>query len=58
MKDLYKKRQSGSVKSGLNFPVGRILTKMRKSRLADRVSKVAGVYVSAVMEYMISEIVE
>lgn len=34
------------------------MSKMRRGRLADRVSKVAGVYLTAVMEYMISEIVE
>jgi hypothetical protein len=48
-RDMYKKRQSGSAKSGLNFPVGRVLTKLRKSRISDRVSKVAGVYMTSVM---------
>ena len=48
-KEVFKKRKSNSSKCGLIFPVGRILSKMRKSKLADRVSKVAGVYLSAVL---------
>ena len=49
---------TGSQRAGLVFPVGRVSRMIRQTRLAPRISSTAGVYVSAVMEYLAAEIVE
>jgi histone H2A len=45
-------------RAGLQFPVGRISTRMRKSISAKRMQKQAAVYMAAVMEYTAAEILE
>jgi histone H2A len=47
-----------SKKAGLVFPVGRIASHLRKGRYAPRVSRSAAVYLAAVLEYTVAEILE
>lgn len=47
------KRRTQSAKSGLTFPVARFAKKLKTMpQAAKRVSKPAGVYVTAVIEYL------
>ena len=54
------KKSSGnrSAKAGLTFPVGRVSTLIKKGRYAKRVSASAGVYATAVLDYLTSELLE
>ena len=52
------KSTSQSKKAGLVFPVGRVSSQLRKGRYAPRVSKSAGTYLAAVLEYVTSECLE
>ena len=49
---------SQSKRAGLIFPVGRIGSQLRKGRYAARVSSSAAVYLAAVLEYTVAEILE
>lgn len=49
---------SQSKRAGLIFPVGRIASQLRKGRYAARVSSSAAVYLAAVLEYTVAEILE
>jgi histone H2A len=49
---------SQSKRAGLIFPVGRIGSMLRKGRYAARVSSSAAVYLAAVLEYTVAEILE
>ena len=49
---------SQSKRAGLIFPVGRIGSQLRKGRYAARVSRSAAVYLAAVLEYTVAEILE
>lgn len=54
-----KSRQSSrSAKAGLTFPVGRIARLLKKGRYSDRVGVGAPVYLAAVLEYLVAEILE
>ena len=55
-----KKSSKGnrSAKAGLTFPVGRISSLIKKGRYAKRVSASAGVYATAVVDYLTSELLE
>ena len=54
-------RQSSPIlrrKAGLEFPIGRIGTKLRKGRYANRIGAGAPVFLAAVLEYLTSELVD
>ncbi|CAM0957853.1 unnamed protein product [Alopecurus aequalis] len=53
-----KKSVSRSVKAGLQFPVGRIASYLKKGRYAKRVGTGAPVYLAAVLEYLAAEVLE
>ncbi|XP_039114289.1 LOW QUALITY PROTEIN: histone H2A, sperm-like [Dioscorea cayenensis subsp. rotundata] len=53
-----RKRVSKSVKSGLQFPVGRIGRLLKKGRYAQRIGRGTPVYIAAVLEYLASEVLE
>ncbi|KAL7744668.1 hypothetical protein ACLKA6_017170 [Drosophila palustris] len=53
-----KKRTSRSKKAGVSFPVGRIDRKLRERRYAKRFGEQASVYMTAVIEYLVAEVVE
>ncbi|KAJ3337618.1 imidazoleglycerol-phosphate dehydratase [Gonapodya sp. JEL0774] len=52
------KSKSRSAKAGLQFPVGRIHRLLRKGNYAQRVGAGAPVYLAAVLEYLVAEILE
>jgi len=47
-----------SLKAGLQFPVGRIRTFLKTHHYADRIGRGAPVYLTAVTEYMVAEVLE
>ncbi|EER09215.1 histone H2A.1, putative [Perkinsus marinus ATCC 50983] len=47
-----------SAKAGLQFPVGRIARYLKKGRYAKRIGSGAPVYLAAVLEYLVAEILE
>ena len=51
-------KMSRSAKAGLTFPVGRLGTMMKKGRFAKRVGGGAPVYMAAVLEYLVAELLE
>lgn len=51
-------RRSRSVRAGLQFPVGRIHRLLRKGNYGDRIGSGAPVYLAAVLEYLVAEILE
>ncbi|GKE02572.1 histone H2A [Tanacetum coccineum] len=53
-----KKSVTRSVKAGLQFPVGRIGRYLKKGRYAQRVGTGAPVYLAAVLEYLVAEVLE
>ena len=52
------KSLSRSAKAGLQVPVGRLARLMRKSRVASRIGAGAPVYMAAVLEYIVAELLE
>ncbi|KAJ9529318.1 hypothetical protein QJQ45_007994 [Haematococcus lacustris] len=53
-----KKAVSRSSKAGLAFPVGRIARYLKKGKYAERVGAGAPVYLAAVLEYLVAEVLE
>ena len=51
-------RSSRSAKAGLTFPVGRLGTMMKKGRFSKRIGGGAPVYMAAVLEYLVAELLE
>ena len=47
-----------SARAGLTFPVGRILRHMKKGRFAKRIGGGAPVFMAAVLEYLVAELLE
>ena len=52
------KSQTQSSRAGLQFPVGRMGRFLKKGRFAKRVGSAAPVYMAAVLEYLVAEILE
>ncbi|KAI1713524.1 core histone h2A/H2B/H3/H4 domain-containing protein [Ditylenchus destructor] len=52
------KNSSKSQRAGLQFPVGRIHTRLRKGNYAKHIGAGAAVYMAAVMEYLAAEVFE
>jgi len=52
------KKESRSVRAGLQFPVGRIHRLLKKGNYQDRIGAGAPVYLAAVIEYLTAEILE
>ena len=53
-----KKPQSKSAKAGLTFPVGRLHRMIRTGRYAPRTGSGAPVFMAAVLEYVVAELLE
>ena len=51
-------KKSRSSRAGLQFPVARIHTNLKKANLANRIGNGAAVYLAAVSEYLSAEILE
>lgn len=52
------KRVSRSARAGLTFPVGQVHRKLRKQYSCQRVAKLAPIYMTGVLEYTITEVLE
>ena len=52
------KSTSRSAKANLIFPVGRIARMLKTGRYSERVGKGASVFLAAVLEYLVAEILE
>ncbi|KAJ8276170.1 hypothetical protein COCON_G00079220 [Conger conger] len=52
------KTTTRSARAGLQFPVGRILRLLRKGNYATRIGSGAPVYLAAVLEYLVAEVLE
>jgi histone H2A len=52
------KSTTRSAKAGVNFPVGRIQRYIKQGLYARRVGGSGGVYMAAVLEYVVAEIIE
>ncbi|XP_078088017.1 histone H2A-like [Mustelus asterias] len=50
--------KSRSSRSGLQFPVGRVNRLLKKGNYAERIGVGASVYLAAVLEYLVAELVE
>ena len=53
-----KTARSRSSKAGIQFPVGRVGRYLKEGRYAQRIGSGAPVYLAAVLEYLIAEIIE
>ena len=53
-----KKGGSRSAKAGLIFPVGRVGSLLRRGQYARRVGASSAVYLAAVVEYLVAELLE
>ncbi|GAA6060063.1 hypothetical protein JCM10212_003024 [Sporobolomyces blumeae] len=51
-------RVSSSIKAGLQFPVARIRRELKKGHTGTRVGPGAAVYMAAVLEYLVAEVLE
>ncbi|XP_062343871.1 histone H2A, sperm-like [Cinclus cinclus] len=51
-------KSSKAARAGLQFPVGRIYRFLRRGKYADRIGSGAAIYLAAVLEYLVAEILE
>lgn len=51
-------KKTKSAKAGLQFPVGRVYRLLKRGSYADRISPGAAIYLAAVLECLITEIME
>ncbi|NWR08298.1 H2AX protein, partial [Paradoxornis webbianus] len=51
-------KRNKSAKAGLQFPVGRVYRLLRRGKYAHRIGTGAAIYLAAVMEYMVAEVLE
>ncbi len=52
------KSQTRSARAGLQFPVGRVARYLKRGRYSARVGGAAPVYMAAVLEYVVAEVLE
>jgi len=52
------KNMSRSARAGLQFPVGRLARFLKRGRYTERVGSGAPVYMAAVLEYLVAEVLE
>ena len=52
------KKNTLSKKAGLQFPVARIHSALKKGKYGEHVNKMASVYLTAVIEYLVAEVLE
>lgn len=52
------KSKTNSSRAGLNFPVGRVSRILKKGHYAKRIGEHAGVALTAIMEYLMAEVLE
>ena len=57
-KETNQKKRNRSSKARLNFPVGRINSRLRRAGYSKRVSASAPVFLAAILEYIASEMLE
>ena len=57
-KDDEGRKNTLSKKSGLQFPVARIHSALKKGRYGEHINKMASVYLTAVIEYLVAEVLE
>eukprot|EP01083_Nonionella_stella_P033604 91966_1 len=53
-----KRRISTSKRAGLAWPVGRVKHEIRRGRFAPRIGATAAIYLAAVLEYTVAEVIE
>ncbi|NWY77094.1 H2A2B protein, partial [Erithacus rubecula] len=51
-------KKSRSARAGLQFPVGRVSRHLRRGKYADRIGSGAAIYLAAVLEYLVAEVLE
>ena len=52
------KKNTLSKKAGLQFPVARIHSALKKGKYGEHINKMASVYLTAVIEYLVAEVLE
>jgi len=57
-KTVQKKKQNKAAKAGLVMPVSRFIRHMRAGNYSKRLSNTSGVYIAAVVEYLVAEVLE
>ena len=57
-KSVKRTNRSKSSKAGLQFPVSRIHRYLRQGQHADRIGKGSSIYLAAVLEYLVAEVLE
>ncbi|XP_052861139.1 uncharacterized protein LOC128268155 [Anopheles cruzii] len=53
-----KSKQTKSSRAGLTFSVGRVQSYLKKGKYAERIGAGSSVYLTAVLEYLVAEVLE